>query len=91
MSFLQLVSAIFIAHFQISYAAVNGKGLKPPLGFRTWNLFGRNITQDLLEQLMTQMVNRSRLVNGVPTSLYDLGYTDVGIDDNGMSFCNTFI
>jgi alpha-galactosidase len=27
------------------------------------------------------MVDRSRTVNGVPTSLADLGYTDVGLDD----------
>jgi hypothetical protein len=28
-----------------------------------------------------QMVSRERSVNGVPTSLADLGYTDVGCDD----------
>ncbi len=27
------------------------------------------------------MVSRSRSVNGVPTSLRDLGYSDVGLDD----------
>ena len=27
------------------------------------------------------MVDRTRLVNGVPTSLRDLGYNDVGLDD----------
>jgi hypothetical protein len=28
------------------------------------------------------LVSRKRLVNGVPTSLADLGYTDAGLDDN---------
>jgi alpha-galactosidase len=31
---------------------------------------------------MAGMVDRSRSVNGVPTSLRDLGYIDVGLDDN---------
>jgi hypothetical protein len=30
---------------------------------------------------MDGIVSRSRLVNGVPTSLKDLGYSDVGLDD----------
>lgn len=41
--------------------------------------------------MMTQMagvVNRSRTVNGVPTSLADLGYKDVGLDDN-CAYCNS--
>ena len=31
---------------------------------------------------MDAIVSRKRLVGGVPTSLADLGYTDVGLDDN---------
>jgi len=31
---------------------------------------------------MDGMVSRNRTVNGVPTSLCDLGYCDVGLDDN---------
>ena len=30
--------------------------------------------------IMTGMVDRSRTVDGVPTSLKDLGYVDVGLD-----------
>jgi len=30
---------------------------------------------------MSAIANRSRMVNGVPTSLCDLGYCDVGLDD----------
>ena len=32
--------------------------------------------------IMDGMVARERLVDGVPTSLCDLGYCDVGLDDN---------
>lgn len=30
---------------------------------------------------MTMMVDKSNTVDGVPTSLLDLGYSDVGLDD----------
>jgi alpha-galactosidase len=35
-----------------------------------------------MESIMDAMVKRSRKVDGVPTSLCDLGYCDVGLDDN---------
>ena len=60
----------------------NGKGLTPPMGWRSWNLFGPNVDQSLIENQMKGMVSLSRKVNGIPTSLKDLGYTDVGLDDN---------
>ena len=34
-----------------------------------------------LQQQMLGMVSRNRTVNGTPTSLWDLGYTDFGLDD----------
>lgn len=51
------------------------------MGWRSWNLFGRNVNQTLLEQIQDAMVSRGRSVGGVPTSLLDLGYSDVGLDD----------
>jgi hypothetical protein len=33
----------------------------------------------LISGIMTGMVDKSRSVNGVPTSLKDLGYIDVGL------------
>eukprot|EP00929_Paragymnodinium_shiwhaense_P084188 TRINITY_DN44_c0_g1_i4.p1 TRINITY_DN44_c0_g1~~TRINITY_DN44_c0_g1_i4.p1 ORF type:complete len:448 (-),score=88.85 TRINITY_DN44_c0_g1_i4:253-1542(-) len=60
----------------------NGLGLKPPMGWRSWNLYGANVNQSLIQGIMDGMVSRKRLVDGVPTSLCDLGYCDVGLDDN---------
>merc|ERR1719502_2548537 len=60
----------------------NGLGRTPPMGWRSWNLYGGNANQDLLENIMEGMVSRKRTVDGVPTSLCDLGYCDVGLDDN---------
>lgn len=66
----------------VSIAIDNGLGLTPPMGWRSWNLYGGDVNQDLLEGIMDGMVSRARSVDGVPTSLCDLGYCDVGLDDN---------
>ncbi|CAJ1420721.1 unnamed protein product [Effrenium voratum] len=52
------------------------------LGWRSWNLYNRNVNQSLMEAIMDGMVSKKRQVDGVPTSLCDLGYCDVGLDDN---------
>lgn len=59
----------------------NGKGITPPMGWRSWNLFGADVSQELIQSQMDGIVSRKRTVNGVPTSLKDLGYNDVGLDD----------
>mmetsp|Transcript_65527 Transcript_65527/g.189925 ORF Transcript_65527/g.189925 Transcript_65527/m.189925 type:complete len:416 (+) Transcript_65527:116-1363(+) len=59
----------------------NGLGLTPPLGWRSWNLFAADVNQTLLESIMDGLVARKRMVDGVPTSLCDLGYCEVGLDD----------
>lgn len=59
----------------------DGLGLTPWRGWRSWNLFGLDVNQTLIEQIQDAMVSRARVVDGVPTSLADLGYSDVGLDD----------
>jgi alpha-galactosidase len=59
----------------------NGLGMKPPMGWRSWNLFGANVNQQLIESIMTGMTSRRNTVDGVPTSLLDLGYKTAGLDD----------
>jgi alpha-galactosidase len=59
------------------------------MGWRSWNLFGANVDQTLMEKQMDGLVSRSRLVDGVPTSLADLGYNDIGLDDNWQE-CGTY-
>jgi hypothetical protein len=54
---------------------------KQPMGWRSWNLFGDQVNQKLMENQMSGMTARKRTVNGVLTSLLDLGYNDVGLDD----------
>mmetsp|Transcript_48854 Transcript_48854/g.129481 ORF Transcript_48854/g.129481 Transcript_48854/m.129481 type:complete len:434 (-) Transcript_48854:71-1372(-) len=78
-SFSSVVALSFVAP---TLAIDNGLGIKPPMGWRSWNLFGANVNQSLIESVMDGMARRSRMVDGVPTSLCDLGYCDVGLDDN---------
>jgi alpha-galactosidase len=63
----------------------NGLAVTPPMGWRSWNLYGENVNQSLLEGIMEGMVSRKRTVDGVPTSLCDLGYCDIGLDDGWQS------
>jgi len=72
----------FTLAIPLTTAIDNGLGQKPPMGWRSWNLYGANVNQDLLEGIMDGMVSKARTVDGVPTSLCDLGYCDVGLDDN---------
>jgi len=60
----------------------NGLAALPPMGWRSWNLYGRMVNQKLIEGIMDGMVKKNRMVDGKPTSLCDLGYCDVGLDDN---------
>lgn len=74
----------------IHVAAIsNGKGITPPMGWRSWNLFGANVNQELIQKQMDAITSRNRLVDGVPTSLQDLGYSDVGLDD-AWQLCGSY-
>lgn len=41
-------------------------------GWRSWNLYGGKVTQDLMTNIMDGMVSRKRMVDGKPTSLCDV-------------------
>jgi len=65
----------------------NGLGLTPPLGWRSWNVYGHTNNQTVMELVLAGMVIQKRTVDGVPTSLCELGYCNVGVDDNWQD-CN---
>ena len=44
----------------------NGLARTPPLGWRSWNLYGANVSQTLIESIMDGMVRRDCTVDGVP-------------------------
>jgi len=73
----------------VAVAIDNGKGVTPPMGWRSWNLYGGNVNQGLIMTQMDGITSRKRMVNGNPTSLADLGYKDVGLDDNWQA-CGSY-
>jgi len=50
------------------------------MGWRSWNFFQCEVSQDILERQMAALTAK-RVHDGVPTSLLDLGYNDLGLDD----------
>ena len=60
----------------------NGLGGLPPMGWRSWNAYGGAVNQSKMIATVDKMVERTRLVDGKPASLLDLGYANVGLDDN---------
>lgn len=79
---------VLAASGDVATAIDNGLGVTPPRGWRSWNQFDTGINQDLIEAQYAALVNRSRHVAGVATSLLDLGYVTAGIDD-GWQKCNS--
>jgi alpha-galactosidase len=74
-----------VALLGLAAANDNGKALTPPLGWRSWNLYGAKVSQDLITSIMDGVVAKAGLVNGEQKSLCDLGFCDVGLDDNWQS------
>jgi len=74
--------AIIALFFSTVICIDNGIGLLPPMGWRSWNCYGADVTQAKMTAVMDAMADQSRSVNGKPTSLVNLGYDHVGLDDN---------
>jgi len=86
---MKVTCASLALFFNAAVAIDNGLGLTPPMGWRSWNLYGADVNQSLIEGIMEGMVSKARSVDGVPTSLCDLGYCDVGLDDNWQA-CGSY-
>ena len=65
----------------------NGKARTPPLGWRSWNAFGPGITHDIIRAQIDALTDRKWTVDGKLTSVQDLGYSSVGIDE-GWELCH---
>jgi len=88
---LPLLSAVFVAgasaQASVSHAAGfppgwNKVAQKPPLGWRSWNSFGPRVTQKDMEAAIDSVMAKRWDVGGeFKMSLFDVGYTSVGIDE----------
>lgn len=85
------LTSLLVCLLAFANANDNGLALLPPMGWRSWNQFGSDISQDLFENnIMPGLTDKSRMVDGKPTSLLELGYNRMGMDD-GWQACYTGI
>ena len=56
-------------------------------GWRSWNFYLSTVNETVMMAQMNAAVDKSRSVNGVPTSLAELGYNMIAMDD-GWQKCN---
>ena len=66
----------------------DGLARTPPMGYRSWNDVHGVVNASYIKRMVDAIVSRDRTVDGVPTSLADLGYDRVGLDD-GWQACGT--
>ena len=80
---MRFLCALAVLCCALPAAAIhNGLGATPSMAWRSWNLYAGRVNQTLMEGIMLGMTSRRNSVDGVPTSLLDLGYSTVGLDDN---------
>ena len=68
-----------VAVWAVARAENDGLALLPPMGWRSWNAFHNDISGAVIQAQADGLTDRSRTVNGVPTSLLDVGYKNLGI------------
>jgi alpha-galactosidase len=76
-----LISTCLFTFLCIAEGTNNGMAPTPPMGWRSWLPFHANINDRVIRNMVDAVTSRSRLVDGRPTSLADLGYGRIGIDD----------
>lgn len=84
---LTVASTTVCLALPLSAAIDNGLGVTPPKGWRSWNFYLSTVNQTVMKAQMDAAVDKSRSVNGVPTSLAELGYDLIAMDD-GWQKCN---
>jgi alpha-galactosidase len=69
-------------------AGNNGMALTPPMTWRSWNQLGWYINESVLLTAAAGLTDTLRPIRGMPpgTSLKDLGYSEVGMDE-GWAVC----
>mmetsp|Transcript_19333 Transcript_19333/g.31793 ORF Transcript_19333/g.31793 Transcript_19333/m.31793 type:complete len:457 (-) Transcript_19333:1017-2387(-) len=83
--FVVVILALGCLQVRLSDAAEDGLARTPPMGWRSWNEFHGNINDEIVRKqakAMSAKRNEKGEVSKEGISLYDLGYDDIGLDDN---------
>jgi len=75
------VSIVAVLNVFIASALDNGLAMTPPMGWRSWNCFHGDVSDEKIRKIIDAITDRSRLVDGQPLSLADVGFGRVGVDD----------
>ena len=87
-----IITQFAFKKIKVCSANDNGLALRPPMGWRSWNLFGANVNQQLIESVMEALARKE--IRTMPdgsqemVSLCDIGYCNVGLDD-GWQECGS--
>ena len=76
-----LASFAFAALLTAGSADDNGRALKPPRGWRSWNCFYADINQTKIAAQIDALVLPRERADGTTTTLQQLGFNSVGIDE----------
>ena len=77
-----LAASKFFALLAPVAALDNGLAITPPMGWRSWNCFHGAASAASIRAVADAMASRARAGDdGAPTSLVDLGYARLGVDD----------
>ena len=55
-------------------------------GWRSWNADHGDVNDTTIRKVVDAVVDRTRLVDGKPTSLLDVGFVHVGVDDGWQAY-----
>lgn len=77
---LYLVTTLLF--WEVAFGADNGKAVTPPMGWRSWNCYHRDVDAKKMMSVMDRMAEKTRQVDGKNMSMVDLGYDNCGLDDN---------
>ena len=92
-----LLLLLLAVRLRLAPALDNGLALTPPQGWRSWNSYtcqdstnttftgGDIISDAAMRTAMKAVLDKSRTVGGVPTTLASLGYDYISMDDGWLS------
>lgn len=70
-----------------SQSGFNGMARTPPMGWRSWNQYSWQIDETVVLNALDGLIDTTRPIVGLPSgsSLKDMGYAEVGIDEGWAS------
>eukprot|EP01059_Diplonema_ambulator_P031670 TRINITY_DN588_c0_g3_i1.p1 TRINITY_DN588_c0_g3~~TRINITY_DN588_c0_g3_i1.p1 ORF type:complete len:430 (+),score=134.63 TRINITY_DN588_c0_g3_i1:49-1338(+) len=81
--------AVVLSSAWVASCIDNGIGMRPPMGWRSWNAFHGAVTQGIMESIVDRMTEKiHKNSQGDWVSLADMGYVHCGLDDN-WQFCKS--